>query len=287
MLIAHMSSPVGPPTTWRQRLVFAGRLLVIALLIGICWSTAHSLYRLFRPAPMIAAPANDAIPLPIESINTLPPEGYWTFSDFDWRFSQHDVAVADVPTYLQQLARSDAPIEPKPSAQELDILKSLAVQGVERKPLTPDTLHYRWPGPLTMHALVRERAGERRLLAAVLELPSGDQRKLLHLSPQAASAEVKESPQHLLPLPAETARVVARWSNDDELQLECVSTPHPLTEILRLAEEGGWKVRSFIAAPDEIGTYLCEREAELILVYELPADTTKLMLVRTPGLTPR
>lgn len=277
-----MTNTESPRPSLTERLVQIGRLCAIAIVVVVCLSTARSMWRLFHPTKQIVK-QEEPPPSAAEIVAALPAKGYWTFSEFNWRLSQRAAAGVDLDKYLREAA--ERPLaDDTPTNEETLVLQWLTTQSVKPLPLTEDTNIWKLTGSMPIHAVVRERMDQRRLVVAVLELPDRDGNQLWEISPQNAKAEAT-STKHLLPLPADSRRVMARWSQDGQLMLESINTPDPIERLLPLWKSHGWKTKNFLEVGGVGATYLCEQNNERILVYDLPPTATsaaQLMFVRNP-----
>ncbi|MCC9608584.1 hypothetical protein LOC68_09535 [Blastopirellula sp. JC732] len=271
--------------TWKSRLwsfaKYGGRLVVIALMVAMIASTARTYYRWLQPTPELAAATPVAPPLPIEVLHSLPADGYWTFQETPWRFRQTEVRATDFEDHLKGLAGaatgSDGPTELDDAI--LPILDTAKVIG---HPVTPDVQNYPVAGPITMHFLVRQLATRRQVLAVLLEVPSESGPMILELSLRGPEVDA-DSKAHLLPLPSTASRMMARWSDEGDLVLECVSVAQPLEDLKRqwIAEDPS--IHELDANLGEIEGCLLERRRERIFVFRTSGSGDSLVLVKLPS----
>jgi hypothetical protein len=208
--------------------------------------------------------------------------GHWQVPKASVTVSQSSVSNADVDKRLWDAVPvrtrdvGVVPTEIPPTWQDL------IFQSENLQPTTIDgQTYFQMDEPkFKARFVTRQMDGQDHVVAAAVAVLLADGHwRLTQMKPMDGAADAT---RHLLPLPNNARRTLARFSNDRRLSAELVDVRCDSRTLLALWNRGGWEVRpSGFGGP--LGfSYLCVRDAETIYAWSDDSGEaiTRLMLVQ-------
>lgn len=293
-----------PSASLLQRLT---RLVLIGLVLYLAWQTARSLTRLFVPPKPIAdvtAGTTHAAPL-----HQLPATGYWVFPEVRWKFGNFSLDDQTLRQRIEKTARQLRSAEfPSPDSTPMDPIEQAALgffsqPGLVRKSLSDSLTLCESQGALRMLALVmndRQSSGKNNTEISVVEnllsgllpttpqgrlaalwvcVPQGKQQLVVEVLPATENLREPLANRRLLPFSQPVTRLVSRWSEENELQLEQLNCSQTWEEIVAGWNKAGWQAEPLPEGTDQ-GLYaLFRQNQQLILVYRLVEQGSLKLLV--------
>lgn len=292
-----LTTAVRQLPAWRY-VSAATRLALVGVIVWMGIPACQSIAKLMgrRPQPLQVRTVDHATDGESDAlaIAMLPTAGFWTVADSQWGLGQAEFGEKDVMERLAAISAqaTDAPpksesASPPSKPQELIVAEEewteLIDLAQQMEPLKAgdNRIYSIERADLKARLVFHKSAAGEDLIAGALAFPVSNGRWSYIDLADRSPADPRNSATHLLPLPADARRDMARWSSDHRLQMEVISLHSDALALAKLWTDAGWRVRHSNMG-DPLGfSLLCVRDKQTIYVWsDEPAESiTRMMLV--------
>lgn len=282
-----------------RRLAFdrTARLALIAVLLWVGWSTMKSMAFLVSgsksPRQTDVAQPVPVATRPDELLEGRPADGFWTFAGSDWQAANSTVPEKELRKRLESVGKVDEPQISETTREGEDFLRLLRMLASRSENPDGGCTYSLDDESLRSRVVTQMIDNVEHIVGGAGAVPLGDGTwRLVELRRRSKTAtNSAKRAAYLLPVPAGTQRVFARWTHDDTLLLEAVllqtrhegpvEPPSPRSHLLRLWENEGWQAQALTPSYSGLLDHMFIRGDETIRAWSAwtPGDRTEPLLV--------